>query len=423
LETFPQAALPLDASKQERATWSVGKLIAWHLLRGTRPDGTRNPWTREEFVAELGGSNGNDRNFRNWKAGKTPTVSSFRTLNRILFGAHPANEELRAEFLQRWSDAHNRRWAERRARKSGRPVDQPTPVPPRPELPLLFYAQLDDLPIDTKWMFHPVQYAEGAQIRSVSADRLFWLPEETRLLDEHGYRRDPAILFGKNRESRCDSEIFFPHEIYVSGVKRDRNWAVLVHICTDIPYPSDPAEEAGNVFRARCLIELGGIAPFVDRHGTIRPRRDLGLGGEHGDATVIAAVAYHGGVPQCRSRYFLIVRKGVRYPEDVWLSTRTGRPICPREGDISGQRFVFQSREAKGGSTDIFVADYNGGRMCNITAHDVVAWDGFVNESGNEVVQWTEDGQVQFYSTVNGKGFGEVITRPDCVPLSDTKAA
>ena len=189
----------------------------------------------------------------------------------------------------------------------------------------------------------------------------------------------------------------------------------MIYVFTDIPYlAKHPSYQPVGSFQASCRVGMGGIAAFVDRYGNLRPRSQFEIGGGIGCVAIILAVAYDGKVPIFRSNGILVVRKGIRFPDDVWLSARTNRPICSTSGDISKGRFIFQSRESKGASCDIFVADYNGENMCNINAADESAWDGFQDETGQEVACWTDDGKITYCTRSGGLGYGVIVTRPDC---------
>jgi succinate dehydrogenase flavin-adding protein (antitoxin of CptAB toxin-antitoxin module) len=102
----------------------------------------------------------------------------------------------------------------------------------------------------------------------------------------------------------------------------------------------------------------------------------------------------------------VVLKKGIRYPGDKWWSKTTNKPITSSQrsdGNIAHARFMFQSREPRGGATDIFVADFDGERMFNVTEDNVDAYDGFIDGEGNEIAEWVDDKHVRYCSTRKGR--------------------
>jgi hypothetical protein len=127
------------------------------------------------------------------------------------------------------------------------------------------------------------------------------------------------------------------------------------------------------------------------------------LGREFGGIGILVAVEFDGEHPMCRSRYIVIVRKGVRYPDDIWFSKRTNNPITqPGHTDLSEARFVFQSREPYSASFDIFIAKFDGTSMYNLTEDNHAADDSFFDSEGNEVVEWVDEKRIRYSSMQGG---------------------
>jgi hypothetical protein len=76
---------------------------------------------------------------------------------------------------------------------------------------------------------------------------------------------------------------------------------------------------------------------------------------------------------------------------------------------------VYAYRRYNGGSTDIFVADFHGTNMCNLTKKNETAYDGFFDEDGNEVVEWVDEKTIRYCSMT--KGGIEIKEKPDCSKL------
>jgi hypothetical protein len=109
------------------------------------------------------------------------------------------------------------------------------------------------------------------------------------------------------------------------------------------------------------------------------------------------AIEFENDQPVHRSKFLITVRKGIRYPEDVWASNKTGKPLTSTH-DIKNSRFIFQSRMPNGSSWDVFVSDFDGQNMVNLTAKDVVSYDGICNGEGDVVAEWLNEREIRYCS-------------------------
>lgn len=371
-------------------------------------------WSQDECAYRVGVSS---KTIGRWVRGEVaPDGTNLGLLETALFGSdleqHIAErEELRAlARLGRFNaDNPERSSAGRVQLLRKRVVADQTE-----DLPTLTYDEIDHLPADEPWTFDEIRYGEGAQIVSVPGSDLFYLPAGARLLDARGNLRPLTGYFPEDRAEldalATEKEIFFPRRVTVSGIKRAEE-TVKLFACTNQSYDGGVDARNAETFSAEAFLGLGGLAAFLDRQGEFVPRTDIYLGGNLSCVVVLVAVAYLDRRPICRSPYCLTIRKGIRYPDDVWLSPVTGRPKFSGPDPVTA-RFLFQSRESKGESTDMFAANFNGTVLVNLNATDWSAWDGFQDEDGNDCVSW--DGRrVTFASMVNGNGFIERITRED----------
>ena len=97
-ETTKFAQGPSTERSNDRSQWSFGRLLDWHLRRGTRPGGkTDHPgrqWGVKEFASAVGLG---DRTIRYWLNDEhlPPEVE---TIEGILFGKDPCYDEWRLEL-------------------------------------------------------------------------------------------------------------------------------------------------------------------------------------------------------------------------------------------------------------------------------------------------------------------------------------
>jgi len=85
----------------DRARWTFGRLLEWHLARGTRPGKVDHPgpgWSEKEFARAVGIRT--DRTIRNWLKNTNPPKDTWK-IEQALFGASDARySELRRELQQ-----------------------------------------------------------------------------------------------------------------------------------------------------------------------------------------------------------------------------------------------------------------------------------------------------------------------------------
>jgi MerR HTH family regulatory protein len=82
----------------DRANWSFGQLLAWHLLRGTRPGGKIDRPGREWSKAEFAQATGlGDRTIRYWLRNEH-LPPEIETIERLLFGNDDGYAEWRLEL-------------------------------------------------------------------------------------------------------------------------------------------------------------------------------------------------------------------------------------------------------------------------------------------------------------------------------------
>ncbi|PWB82933.1 MAG: hypothetical protein C3F11_09345 [Methylocystaceae bacterium] len=94
------------ASEDDRSEWNFGRLLAWHLLRGTRPGGTTDrPGRRWSAKALADGVGVNDRTVRYWLKNEH-LPPEIETVERLLFGS----DERYAEWRLELRNAHFESW-------------------------------------------------------------------------------------------------------------------------------------------------------------------------------------------------------------------------------------------------------------------------------------------------------------------------
>lgn len=284
-----------------------------------------------------------------------------------------------------------------------------------------YLSKIETLDVMTSPKIESISYGEGIQVENIT-DRLRVLPASTVLPVEYvpyDGRSGHVIksLFEDDEIVRIGEQyqIFVPHKITIGGRKQIAGNTVAAYLCTDIFYlfGIDP-DQNSETFSITGFVGRGGIADFVDPNGIPQNWNQYILGDGAGSVGVLTIVEFSDMQPTERSAYTLVVRKGIRYPDDYWCSAVSGKPFTPIGiQDLTTTRFIFQSRQPNGNSTDVFVADFNGERMCNLTRKDIQRYDGVLDSGGREVARWIDKTTIQYCSL--REGARRIIQRRDCI--------
>lgn len=99
----------------DRAAWTFGQLLDWHLQRGTRPAATSAekgaPWGNKEFANAIGKAKNaaqppSERTIRNWRHGETlPEPTDFNAVLTALFGGKSEYVDWRGELTNKYHQA------------------------------------------------------------------------------------------------------------------------------------------------------------------------------------------------------------------------------------------------------------------------------------------------------------------------------
>jgi hypothetical protein len=265
---------------------------------------------------------------------------------------------------------------------------------------------LAGLRVDPALDVREISYGEGRHGETISGDRLVHVdliaavPKEFVAFDGN-HQLIPRRLVDAGIVHR-DRLVRLPRRFTVRG-RRSRGSTVAVFLIAGVAYLQGvDRDRESDHYAVDCVLGRGGIADFVDRDGSPQDWNPLVLGGGLGAVGGILVVELAGSSPVRRSHHCIVVRAGIRYPDDVWLSERTGRPVV-FEKDVASGRFLFQSRQPNGTSCDVFAADFDGLRLVNLTWKPQDAYDGFFDEAGREVAEWVGPGTARICSMRGGR--------------------
>lgn len=397
---------------------ALAQIINSHMQKGTRPgnvaNGLATQWRPGDLAAETGKD---ERTVRNWMnaCSRPPSLAP---LEKAFFGKNLSLHYADVVALRQAYAAGGRK-GEKVDVFAGLVAPPPHKLQPRSDAPGQLSAhELDHLPINPMVTILAVSYGEGPRVIDIPGDALSRLaPDQKQLLDNGDYGGPSRYVPNSSKDPgtvASTESLYLPRKFRVSIDCAEANYGVQLYTCTDMPYGAQPVFPKHWPLTINGVLGVGGIAAFLDRRGKPYPRNEIGLGGELGCAALLTVVAFREREPMFRTPYFVVVRKGIRYPDDRWRSTITGGPVLSPSDSIESARFVFQSWETKGLNKDLFVADFNGQRMCNLNAADETALETFDDDDGCEVIRWIDKEHIQFCTYANGNGFGEIAVRRDC---------
>ncbi|MEV0359423.1 hypothetical protein AB0H71_25545 [Nocardia sp. NPDC050697] len=262
----------------------------------------------------------------------------------------------------------------RRRTRLALPVDRPVsiPTPTQRAKYVLPGEVIDRLPVRTSIRIDRVEYGVGAR---------------------------------KIRIDVTESEtLSLPHAFTAIGTKMRHSTIALILI-SDRAYLAGVSAYWTTKFEIDAFAGRGGIEPYLDvarldASGEIWVITDTGAPGR------IVAVEFRSGVPTARSNYADFVRRGIRYPDDVWRSTVTGQPIMQEKR----QRVAFVSHQPHGTSSDVFACNVDGSDMVNLTEEKKDSYNGF-HQGTVEVAKWVDENNLKIASMHSLGNFRRRIVR------------
>jgi hypothetical protein len=281
---------------------------------------------------------------------------------------------------------------------------------------------IESVPVIADIHIEVLQYGYGSSIVEIPGSKLRLLTPDTQLppkapagarLKRH---RVAKLFTAKELRSMWEDEsVVVPREFVLVGRRTTRGNAVAAINCTDIFYFHDVDDRTeGLDFTLACTLGRGGISDFVDPTGTLHESHPALKGLPVGAIGALTVVEFENKRPIYRSPFIVLIRKGIRYPSDLWQSPKTGRPIVnTRARTITEARFLFQSRQDNGTGTDVFAADFDGSRMCSLSRKPFTASDGLRDRLGNFVGRWIDKQTAEI--DVMRRGHHQLIRAKDCV--------
>jgi hypothetical protein len=268
---------------------------------------------------------------------------------------------------------------------------------------------LDALPIDPSIQITRVGFGHG--VREVSRPACQSLPAELRISEALRADDDFLILADLITEAELemvltDQRYWLPREAMfeVHTVTEKSATSVLgLLVATNYVYPQSAVRTAHSV----CLPGLfgrGGIADFVHSDGSYQTDVPLIVGNPEsrlGSLAFASVVLLEDDYPVARTAYYPFVRRGIRYPDDIWWHPASGA-VLANSADVSNARIAFESKRPNGPGRDIFVCDFDGERQVDATRKDEIVSSTIMERVG-VAFRWISDTEFECGEMVRGK--------------------
>lgn len=195
--------------------------------------------------------------------------------------------------------------------------------------------------------------------------------------------------------------LYVPEQIEVDIRPPDQG-QLYVFVCTNKYHEANRIRVSRNFWTYKCYIGKPGISDFYDiRSGRSHEFLDdgFGFGSEFGSVAAIFVVQQIGKKPRARSRFLIVIRKGIRDPDDIWQVN--GQPVIwsHETGCLVDSRIAFQSWEVRGNDFDLFTCHIDGSKLRCLTKKFPNCYDGlFPDRSSSKEACWISPNRIQFYS-------------------------
>jgi hypothetical protein len=255
-----------------------------------------------------------------------------------------------------------------------------------------------------------IAFGEGGPTRE--APLLRWsrleLPKQWSGLDGKLHIHSKSLLLDVDAQ-RIPS---VPQEVTLYGSRAVPGSVVWAYAASDDFHLQKLPDLRGNkrTYEVRCEIGGHGISEYVDAsNGEIYPSTGQNeiLGKGTGAIYVLGVVEVLRGEIVVRSPYYLVKRRGIRFPDDVWFTSRGGQlvPFLSDPGKPLSARVAFQSSpDPERIPTHIFTCNFFGYDMRDL-AQSRDRFEGFLTPEGRPCagVGWTGRGSLRYCTEQKGR--------------------
>lgn len=281
--------------------------------------------------------------------------------------------------------------------------------------PAIFEATLEGptrfetQPVTLTSRVNQIQFGEGHSVRQLPL--LVWphptLPKQWSGLDRKLHAHTKSVLL----EVSATDLPAAPQEVVLRGTRTVAGSVVWAYVASDDfylqGYPDLHGERSG--YEVRCKVGNRGLSEFVDSiTGQLFVSTGYNeiLGGGTGAIYVLGVVESREGNIVAKSPYYLVKRKGIRFPEDVWFmpANRALVPLLSNPTEPLNSRVAFQSPlNSTTDMPEVFTCNFFGYDIRNLS-NNPQRFDGFISSDGKpfESVGWVDHSALQYCTEREG---------------------
>lgn len=203
-----------------------------------------------------------------------------------------------------------------------------------------------------------------------------------------------------------------PQEVTLGGTRSVPGSVVWAYVASDDFYLQSQCDLRGERRNYEVVCQIGGrgVSEYVDPETGelyVSTATNEILGNGTGAIYALGTIEVSKGRIVAKSPYYIVKRRGIRFPEDVWFIARDGAlvPLLSQSNNPAGARVSFQSPfNAASGVPDIFISNFFGHRVRNLT-NTPERFDGFVQANGQAFagVGWVNSSVIRYYTDNGGK--------------------
>lgn len=211
-------------------------------------------------------------------------------------------------------------------------------------------------------------------------------------------------------EMKADDIPAVPQEVWLRGTRSVPGSAVWAFVASDEFYLQTYGDLPGSsrTFEVLCNVGGRGISEYVDpstgEAHVSTPYNEI-LGNGNGGIYALGVVEVLGGRVVARSPFYLVKRRGISSPEDVWFTFREGTmvPLISNPDDPSHSRIAFQTFARANGRPEVHTCDFFGYKTRNLNlrgaSYRLLEADGKLASGAG----WVSGNLLQCFSESDGK--------------------
>jgi hypothetical protein len=213
-------------------------------------------------------------------------------------------------------------------------------------------------------------------------------------------------------EVKVDDIPSVPQEVWLRGTRSAPESVVWAYVVSDDFYAQTNCDlPAGKKsFEVLCRIGGRGISEYVDPSTgemyASTPYNEI-IGKGIGAIYALGVIEMLEGEVIARSPLYLVKRKGIFYPEDMWFAFRDNTliPLISNPADALSSRIAFQRQSGQANNrVEIYTCDFFAYKMHNLSHNHSSSYQLFSRDGESaDDIGWVSNNMLQCYTEEDGK--------------------